>query len=138
MKIIKREIVIDAPVSKVWVHITDPEKIAGWLMPNDFEAVIGKKFFLDCQQQGKVSCVVKEVIPNQKLVYGFQSNATKVETLVTITLAKEGKGTRLTLIHSGWDALPPDEQSVADNFGRGWGAGLEKLREQIITSIKPL
>ncbi len=134
MKIIKREIVIDAPVSKVWEHITDPQKIAGWLMPNDFEATVGKKFMLDCQQQGKVSCTVKEVVPQQKLVYSFQSKVTQVETLVTITLAKEGKGTRLTLLHSGWDALPPGEQGVADNYGGGWGAGLEKLREQIETA----
>jgi len=46
MKIIKKEIVIDAPVAKVWKHLTDPEKIAGWLMPNDFEAVVGKHFVL--------------------------------------------------------------------------------------------
>ena len=134
MKIIKREIVIDAPIAKVWKHITDPEKIAGWLMPNDFEAMVGRNFILDCQQQGKVSCVVKEIILNQKLVYSFQSKITKVETLVTITLAKEDKGTRLTLIHSGWDALPPGEQGVSDNYGGGWGAGLEKLREQIETA----
>jgi hypothetical protein len=55
----------------------------------------------------------------------------KVETLVTITLEKEGKGTRLTLVHSGWDALPPGEQGVADTYGSGWVAHLEKLREQI-------
>jgi len=131
MKVIKRETVIDAPVSKVWEHITDPQKIAGWLMPNDFEATVGKQFFLDCQQQGKVSCVVKEIIPRQKLVYSFQSKVAKVETLVTITLAKEGKDTRLTLIHSGWDALPPGEQGVADPFGDGWGSAFEKLRGHI-------
>ena len=132
MKLIKREILIDAPAAKVWEHITDPEKIADWLMPNDFAATVGKSFVLDCAQQGKVSCVVKEVIPQKKLVYSFQSKVTKVETLVTITLAKEGNGTRLTLIHTGWDALPPDEQGVADNYGGGWGAGLEKLRGQIV------
>ena len=134
MKVIKREIVIGAPVAKVWKHITDPEKIAGWLMPNDFEATVGKAFFLDCQQQGKVSCVVKEVAPQKRLVYSFQSRVTKVETLVTITLAPEGEGTRLTLLHSGWDALPPGEQGVADNYGSGWGAGLEKLRDQFVVS----
>ena len=131
MKIIKRKIVIDAPLAKVWEHITDPQKIAGWLMPNDFEAVVGKNFSLKCEQQGEIACVVKEIIPQQKLVYSFQSKATKVETLVTITLAKEGKGTRLTLIHSGWDALPPDEQGIADMFGGGWGGFLEKLGGQI-------
>ena len=56
MKVIRREIVIDAPLAKVWEHITDPEKIAGWLMPNDFAPTVGKKFTLDCQQQGAVSC----------------------------------------------------------------------------------
>jgi len=30
---------------------------------------------------------------------------TRVETLVTITLAREGRNTRLTLVHSGWDAF---------------------------------
>ncbi len=134
MKIIKREILIDAPVAKVWEHITDPQKIAGWLMPNDFEATVGEKFFLDCQHQGKISCVVKEVVPNQKLVYSFQSKTIKVETLVTITLAKEGKTTRLTLVHSGWDALPPGEQAIADGFDGGWGAFLKQLQEQIVTT----
>lgn len=130
MRIIKREIIIDAPVSKVWKHITDPEKLAGWLMPNDFEANVGKHFILDCEQQGKVSCVVKELIPERKLVYTFQSKVTKVETLVTITLKEEKGRTRLTLIHSGWDALPPDEQGIADTYDGGWAARLEKLREQ--------
>ena len=91
MKIIKKEIVIDAPIAKVWEHITDPQQIAGWLMPNDFEATVGRKFILDCQQQGKVTCVVKEIVPHQKLVYSFQSKVTKVETLVTITLVNAGK-----------------------------------------------
>ena len=115
MKIIKREILIDAPVAKVWEHITDSKKIAGWLMPNDFAATVGKKFFLDCQHQGKISCAVKEVVPNQKLVYIFRSSTPKADTLVTITLVQEGKATRLTLVHSGWDALPPAEQDQADD-----------------------
>jgi len=131
MKIIRKEILINAPAARVWKHITDPLKIAGWLMPNDFEAEVGKKFILDCQQQGKISCGVKEIVPEQKLVYSFQSRATRIETLVTIILVPEGKGTRLTLIHSGWDALPPGEQGMADQFGDGWGSGLEKLQLQI-------
>jgi len=134
MKIIKKEIVIEASAPKVWEHITNPQKIAGWLMPNDFEATVGGKFFLDCRHQGKISCVVKEVVPNEKLVYSFLSPTIKVETLVTITLEKAGKATRLTLVHSGWDALPPGEQGLADNYNGGWGGFLETLQEQIATS----
>jgi uncharacterized protein YndB with AHSA1/START domain len=130
MKIIKKEILIAAPVTKVWEHITDSKKIAGWLMPNDFEARVGKEFSLDCQEQGRISCVVKEIVPQQKLVYSFKSKVTKVETLLTLTLSAEGKHTRLTLVHSGWDALPPGEQGVADIFDGGWGGSLKKLQEQ--------
>jgi uncharacterized protein YndB with AHSA1/START domain len=52
-----------------------------------------------------MSCVVKEVVPYQKIVYSLQPKTVKIETLVTITLAKEGETTRLTRVHSGWDAL---------------------------------
>jgi len=76
---------------------------------------------------------VKEIVPQQKLVYSFKSKVTKVETLVAITLAKEGKTTRLTLVHSGWEALPPGEQAIADGFDGGWGAFLMQLQEQIVT-----
>ena len=131
MKIVKREIVIDAPIAKVWKHITDPEKIAGWVMPNDFQAVAGKAFTLDCNVQGAIACVVKEIDPPNKLVYSFTSKAIKIETLLTITLRVEGSGTRVALVHSGWDALPPSEQGISDAFGDGWGGGLEKLASQI-------
>jgi uncharacterized protein YndB with AHSA1/START domain len=134
MNIIKKEIVIESAIAKVWKYLTDPEKIAAWLMPNDFEAVAGRKFFLECQHQGKISCVVKEIVPNERLVYGFQPRDFAMETLVTITLAKAGKATRLTLVHSGWDALPPDQRGMADNYDGGWGPLLENLKEQFTTT----
>jgi uncharacterized protein YndB with AHSA1/START domain len=131
MKIIKREILIQAPPARVWDHITDPNKIAGWLMPNDFEAAPGKAFSLECRDTGTISCVVKEIVPHQKLIYSFHSKLTKVETLVTFTLTPEGGGTRVTIIHSGWEALPPEEHGVSDNFGEGWGGALKQLEAQI-------
>ncbi len=131
MKIIRKEILIDAPVAKVWEHITDTKKIAGWLMPNDFEATVGKEFFMDCKDTGRTFCQVKEIVPEQKLVYSFQSKVTRVETLVTITLSREGRNTRLTLVHSGWDALPPDQQGVADNFDSGWDVLLKELQKRV-------
>jgi uncharacterized protein YndB with AHSA1/START domain len=130
MKIIKKEIVINAPVAKVWEHITDSKKIAGWFKPNNFEAKVGASFSIECHEEdGRVFGVVKEIVPQTKLVYSFQSKMTKVETLVTITLAVEGKSTRLTLVHSGWDALPPDDQGISDEFDGGWGGFLKNLQE---------
>jgi uncharacterized protein YndB with AHSA1/START domain len=134
MKIIKKEIVIEAPAPKVWEHITDQKKLTGWLMPNDFEAAVGRKFYLECEHSGKMSCVVKEIVPNRKLVYSFQPKTFSVETLVTITLATEGRATRLTLVHSGWEALPPSEQGAADNYDNGWAPLLENLKKQLAAS----
>jgi len=132
MKVIKKEIMIEAPIAKVWAHITDPSKIARWLMPNDFAPSVGKRFFMECEQQGKISCVVKEIVPTQKLAYSFHSTVTQVETLVTFLLTAEGNSTRVTLIHSGWDALPPTEQGIADLFGGGWDTLLGKLRAEVL------
>jgi uncharacterized protein YndB with AHSA1/START domain len=133
MRVIRKEIIIDAPVSKVWEHITDSAKIASWLMPNDFEAIIDKIFFLDCGKEGPITCEVKEIIPFQRLVYSFKPQDMAVETLVTITLTPENGGTRLTLVHSGWSALPPSEQGIADDFEEGWGEKLKALELQIMS-----
>ena len=131
MSRIKKEIFIEAPVERVWEHISDPMKIAGWLMPNDFEARVGKAFSMDCAEQGKIACVVKEVVVPRKLVYTFQSQTTRVETVVCFTLAEEGGGTRLTLVHEGWDALPPDQSGIADLFGGGWDGYLKGLQAKL-------
>ena len=62
--------------------------------------------------------------------YAFKTDG-GIDSTWTYTVAPEGKGTRLTLIHSGWDALPPGEQGVADLFDGGWGKSLEKLVKQV-------
>jgi len=137
MKIIKKEIIIEAPAAKVWEHLTDSKKLAGWFMPNDFVAKVGHAFTLEstCHDSGKFDCVVKEVVPPQKLAYTFPSKATKVETLVTFTLIPDGRRTRLTLVHSGWDALPPEEQNIADGFDGGWGGTFLKNLQAVCAGL---
>jgi len=125
MKRIRKEIVIEAAPAKVWEHITNPERISRWLMPNTFEAVPGKAFRMDCGSEGSIDCVVREVVPPKKLVYTWTSKDLKITTTVEITLRKVRGGTRLVLIHSGWEKLPPRE------VDQGWDACLEKLVAQL-------
>ncbi|HLY11362.1 MAG TPA: SRPBCC domain-containing protein [Planctomycetota bacterium] len=131
MSIIRKEVLIDAPVAAVWKHVTDPAKIAGWLMPNTFEARLGKSFDLACGTEGKISCTVLEIVPEQKLVYSWTSPHIGVETTVTITLTAEKNRTRVVLVHSGWDALPPSDRTIADPFDQGWNDHLRILQEQV-------
>jgi uncharacterized protein YndB with AHSA1/START domain len=135
MRIIRKEILIAAPVAKVWSHITDPAKIAGWLMENDFEARPDKEFRMDCGTEGPISCKVLEVVPEKKLVYSWAMDHLKVKTLVTITLeAEKNNQTRLVLVHSGWDALPPSGQDVAEPFDKGWDERLRILVELVASA----
>jgi len=128
VRVIRKEIVIDAPAARVWKHLTDPARIAGWLMPAVFEAAVGKAFRMDCGTEGEITGVVREVVPHQKLVYSWTSKHLGIETLVTITLVEEKGRTRLTLVHTGWDALPPEGRPLADTFDQGWSERLEVLQ----------
>jgi uncharacterized protein YndB with AHSA1/START domain len=128
---IRKEIVIQAPVSKVWRHLTDPARIAAWLMPNNFVARAGRAFRLDCGTEGEISCVLQEIVPEERLVYSWTSPRLRIETTVTITLTPMKGRTRVTLVHSGWDALPPRERGIAGPFRKGWGLHLRTLKDQI-------
>ncbi|MGA8480457.1 MAG: SRPBCC domain-containing protein [Chthoniobacterales bacterium] len=131
MKIISKEITIKAPVEKVWKHLTDPQKIATWFLPTDFEPKVGKSFTLRCEDQGTVECIVREVVPNEKLVYSFKPLAANVETLVSFVLSQLGEETKLVLTHSGWEALPPEQEDVFQSSEQGWGHFLTRLVEAL-------
>jgi uncharacterized protein YndB with AHSA1/START domain len=41
---IRREIRVPQPPDAVWRAITDPETLAQWMFPNDFEPRVGHRF----------------------------------------------------------------------------------------------
>ena len=53
------------PLARVWMAITDPAQLADWLMPNDFEPRVGKRFTLRCPPgpgtRGWVDCTLLEL-----------------------------------------------------------------------------
>ncbi len=131
MKLIKKEITINAPAAKVWAHLTEPAKIAGWFAPNDFAPKAGHHFKITGSAScGDIPCVVREVEVNRKLVYTFQPSKLNFETLVTFTLEEQGATTKLTLVHSGWEKLTPDQAGYPDQYNNGWGTFLGKLQVQ--------
>jgi uncharacterized protein YndB with AHSA1/START domain len=114
----------------VWHHITDPSRIAGWLMATNFAAEVGRDFSMQCGTQGPITGVVTEVVPHKKLVYTWTSALIKAETTVTITLTDENGKTRLVLVHSGWQ-VPPTDAEVVDEHDKGWGEHLRSLQDQV-------
>ena len=129
-----QEIVVDevfphAPET-IWKTLTTGELIGRWIMmPTGFEPVEGKDFTFQTTSAGMwdgvIHCRILEVTPNERLVYawkgGHEGNVgygAPLDTVVTWTLSKVGKGTRLRLEHSGFVA--PKNDSAFQTMSSGW------------------
>lgn len=97
----------------VWECLTTPELVGEWLMPNDFQPIVGHQFEFRSKPQpgwsGIVFCEVLEVRPMTKLVYTWTSGESRTKldmsTTVTWVLQPENGGTKLTLEHAGFSGL---------------------------------
>ena len=132
------EYALPHPPAKVWRALTEPELLAGWLMPNDIAPVVGHRFNFRAQPMGDwngvVDCEVLEVVPHQKLVYTWLGGSAKneayghkLETTVTWTLETSADGvTLLKLVHHGFH---PDDFAYK-MMGQGWrtmGGRIERV-----------
>ena len=134
LKFDTRDIVVDevfphAPQT-IWKALTTGELIARWLMPaNGFEPVEGNRFTYKTTQagawDGTIHCEILEVVPNERFVYswrgGHEANVgygSRLETVVTWTLAEVESGTRVCVVHSGF--ILPRNDTAYRNMSDGW------------------
>ena len=135
------EDVVPQPPEKVWKALTTAQLIGQWLMPNDFEPVVGKRFTFKTKPigdwDGVVQCEVLEIVPHRRLVYswkgGSESNdsgsnyGSKLDSVVTWTLQPEGRGTRLRLVHTGFRS--PQNDFAYDAMSPGWRRHIGQISE---------
>jgi uncharacterized protein YndB with AHSA1/START domain len=103
-----RAIRVDAtyphPPELVWTALTDPNELAQWLMPNDFQPRLGHTFTFRTRPapgfDGIVQCRVTELLPPRRLAYTWKGGG--IETVVTWSLEPVAGGTRLRLEHAGF------------------------------------
>lgn len=142
---IEQEIVIAAPVERVWAVLTEPDHIGQWFggRPADFDLRPGAIMGLDHGKHGKFPTRIEKVDPPHYLSYrwasGYPGQVADEEnsTLVEFSLAAEGDGTRLRLVETGFAGLtiPADryEDASHESHSRGWLEvlpGLRKYAEQ--------
>jgi uncharacterized protein YndB with AHSA1/START domain len=109
----------DAPPERVWRALVDTRELASWLMPNDFEPVVGHLFTIDARPQlGLIDAEVLE-LDAPRLLRCRWSGAFG-ETTVTFELTPTTTGTQLRLTHRGW---PNDD--YRPGFNEGWTAKLD-------------
>lgn len=125
-----------APPAKVFSAWTDPEKIKRWFGPGavqcthaSFDLRVGGRFEIVATSPNgdnhNVGGVVREVVPNEKLVYTWAWKSTpERESLVTVLFKPDGDGTLLTLTHEQFS-----DADARDRHQNGWNGALDKLEK---------
>ena len=140
---IERSVLIDAPRARVWRAISNPEEFGSWFGVD----LKGQTFAPGVRTRGRVTIsgyehvwfdiVVERVEPQSLLSYRWHpyavdpavDYAAETPTLVTFTLADTPSGgTRLTVVESGFDQLPPHRRLEAFRMNSGgWDGQMENV-----------
>lgn len=138
--IIKKEIVINASIEKVFSALVDSEQLTQWFLDMAiFEPKVGGRVsFRFLKKKDKDHEVIDKVvsfIPNKELSYTWNFTTKpeyRKDTIVTWKSEQIGNDkTKLTLIHSGFTK---DDELQYDDHSKGWAWHLKKLDNFITTS----
>jgi len=136
--VLEMERLIPAPPERVFEYWTEPELVAKWFGPGDFDVPSSD---LDLRPGGKwrttirspegklrtVSGVYSTIEPPRRLVFTWawddDNGVRGHETQVTVTLEPTPGGTRLRLVQEDFQ-----NREVRDLHNGGWGSSLSKLQ----------
>jgi uncharacterized protein YndB with AHSA1/START domain len=136
---IEREIMIAAPVERVWEVVTRAEHVGAWFGDAGAEIDLrpGGAMVIRWTQYGVYHCVVEAVDPPR--FFSFRGAVTADtdtrdgnSTLVEFTLEPADGGTRLRVVESGFDALdvsPDERRKFYEGNVEGWAVKLPELRD---------
>jgi uncharacterized protein YndB with AHSA1/START domain len=136
---IERDVLIAAPVERVWKLITSAEHLGRWFADAGAEIDLrpGGALSLRWRDSGTIHGRIETVEPPTRFSYRWlvdpQMDPTPGNsTLTEFTLAVEGDGTRVTVVESGFDGLDLDAAQRAARFAshvEGWAHELGELAD---------
>jgi uncharacterized protein YndB with AHSA1/START domain len=132
--VIERE--MPHPPEKIWRALTFGPLLEEWLMKNDFQPVVGRKFNFRADPMpgwnGVTDCEVLIVEPCTRLAYRWDASGEEaaggLKTVVTWTLNPTATGTLLRLEQSGFRGAEDERFFTGASYG--WQkmlAGLERV-----------
>ncbi len=145
---IEKQITLDAPRSRVWNAITDVKQFNAW-----FGVTLTSPFTAGAEVSGKISIRnydhvtmtlwIETIEPERFFSFRWHPYAidttadysSEPTTLVSFTLEDLDGGTRLTIVESGFDAIPEARRAKAfsSNTG-GWNGQAENIRKFLTTT----
>ncbi len=143
---IEKTIDLKAPIERVWRAITDHNEFGAW-----FRVALEKPFVVGQKTEGNITypghehmrleAMVKTMNPTSLFAFTWcpvpdengEAPLGGMETLVEFKFEAIETGTRLTIIESGFDALPEDvgrDEALRRNT-QGWEIQLENIAAHI-------
>ncbi|WP_405880579.1 SRPBCC domain-containing protein [Streptomyces sp. NBC_01136] len=118
------------PPAKVWRALTEPELLARWQMPGseDFRLEVGHTYTLtsvprpNARFSGTVDVRILAYEPERMLRvrWADADPANPADWAITWKLKLEGHGTRLFLVHEGFDPDDPAQMMARKIMDGGW------------------
>lgn len=135
-------VIINAPASKVWAALTEGEQLAKWFhASDDYTGEIDKTFHMDVVYEGKNymhTLTIKEKEDEKKLGLEWHIAGDPGNTYVTYELTPEGAATKVTVTHSGFDALSLAKDAIKsrEGYNGGWEHVLFSLLKPYVETGK--
>lgn len=139
---IEKEVTLDAPRARVWRAITDVQQFNAWFgvrleQPFAPGAEVSGRMGREGTHQVVLTIRIEAMEPERFFSFRWTPYANEPgvdysaepKTLVTFTLEEVDGGTKLTIVESGFDALPASRRVKAFEMNtRGWNGQAENLR----------
>ena len=140
---IEKQVTLDAPRSRVWRALTDVAQFNAW-----FGVKLSAPFVPGAEVSGQITIRDYEHVTmtiwietmEPERFFSFRWHPYAIEpgvdyaaeptTLVSFTLDDAGQGTRLTIVESGFDAIPESRRAKAFAMNSsGWSGQAENIRK---------
>ena len=115
--------------ARVWEALTDPSLLARWWASGDIAPEVGHRFTLDMGAWGGRACRVLDVATGESISYTFAEGL--LDTVITWYLDSEGSGTRVGLIHYGFDLDSAAGRQAYEGMGEGWPTVLARIAQAL-------
>lgn len=144
---IEKKRLMRAPRSRVWRALTTPKEFGAWFgvaldqeQPFAAGTQVSAPITVPNYQHVIWNIVVEEVAPERRFSFRWHPHAIKTDvdysaepmTLVTFELEEVDEGTLLTVVESGFDAIPVARRAEAFRGNSdGWAGQMENIARHV-------
>ena len=140
---IEKDITLDAPRSRVWRALTEVEQFNTWFgvsleSPFTPGAEVSGQIKIRGYEHVTMTIWIETMEPERYFSFRWHPYAiepgidysAEPTTLVSFTLDDAGAGTQLTIVESGFDAIPESRRAKAFSMNSsGWSGQAENIRK---------